>query len=174
MHVGVNDELYHPWGEQRKTAEQWTAKRIKRGQGLSDQIRSVAQSCLTLCDPMDWSTPGFPVHHQHPEFAPTHIHQVGDAIQISHPLTSPSPPAFNLSQHQGLFLMSVSVLCIRWPKYWSFSFIISPCNEYSWLFFFRIDWFDLLAVQGTLKNLLQHHSSKASTLQHSAFFIVQF
>ena len=138
------------------------------------QFSSVAQLCPTLCAPMDCGTPGSPVHHQLPELAQTHVHQVGDAIQPSCPLTSPSPPAFNLSQHQGLFLMSVSVLCIRWPKYWSFSFIISPCNEYSRLFFFRIDWFDLLAVQGTLKNLLQHHSSKASTLQHSAFFIVQF
>ena len=80
-------------------------------------------------------------------------------------LTSPSPPAFSLSQHQD-----ESVLCIRWPKYWSFSFTISPSNEYSGLISFRIDWFDLLAVQGTLKSLLQNHSSKASILQHSAFF----
>ena len=91
------------------------------------------------------------------------------AIQPSHPLSSPSP-AFNLSQHQGLFQ---SVLCIRWPKYWSFSFSISPSNEYSGLISFRIDWFDLLAVQGTLESLLQHHSSKASILWCSAFFIVQ-
>ena len=106
-----------------------------------------------------------------PKLAQTHGHQVGDAIQPSHPLRSPSPPAFNLSQHQGL--SSDSVLCIRWPKYWSFSFNISPSNEYSGLISFRIDWFDLLALQGTLKSLLQHDSSKESILWHSAFFIVQ-
>ena len=95
----------------------------------------------------------------------------GDAVQPSHLLSSPSPPAFNLSQHQDL--SNESVFHIRWPKYWSFSFSISPSNEYSGLFSFRIDWFDLLAVQGTLKSLLQHHSSKASILQHSGFFRVQ-
>ena len=96
---------------------------------------------------------------------------VGEAIQPSHPLSSPSPPAFNLSQHQGL--SSESVLHIRWPKYWSFSFSISPSNEYSGLISFRMDWLDLLAVQRTLKGLFQHHSSKASILRCSAFFIVQ-
>ena len=121
---------------------------------------------------MDCSTPGFPVHHQLLELAQTHVHQVGDAIQPSHPLSSPSPPAFNLSHHQGLF--SESVLCIRWPKYWSFSFSISPSNEYSGLISFRMHWLDLLAVQGTLKSLLQPRSSKATILQHSAFFMVQF
>ena len=115
--------------------------------------------------------PGFPVHHELPELAQTHVNQVGDAIQPSHPLSSPSPPAFNLSQHQGL--SNESVLHIRWPKYWSFSFSISPSNEYSGLISFRMDWLDLLAVQGTLKSLLQHHSSKASILQCSAFFMVQ-
>ena len=119
---------------------------------------------------MDCST-GLPVHHQLPEFTQTYMHPVGDAIQPSHPLSSPSLPAFNLSQHQGL--SNESALCIRWPKYWSFSFRISPSNEYSGLISLRIDWFDLLAAQGTLKNLLQHHSSKASILQHSAIFIVQ-
>ena len=103
--------------------------------------------------------PGFPVHHQLPEPTQTHVHRVGDAIQPSHALLSPSPPAFNLSQHQGLF--NELVLCIRWPKYWSFSFSISLSNEYSGLISFRIDWLDLLAVQGTLKSLIQHHSSKA-------------
>ena len=112
-----------------------------------------------------------PVHHQLLEFTQTHVHWVGDAIQPSHSLSSPSPPAFNLSQHQGF--SSESVLCIRWPKYWSFSFSISPCNDYSGLVSFRMDWLDLLAIQGTLKSLLQHHSSKASILPHSAFFIVQ-
>ena len=119
---------------------------------------------------MGCSTPGFPVHHQLPELAPTHVHQFSDAIQPSHPLSSPSPPAFNFSQHQGLF-SSELVLCIRWPKYWSFNFSISPSNEYSGLIFFRIDWFDLLA--GTLMSLLQYHSSNASILQHSAFSMVQ-
>ena len=93
------------------------------------------------------------------------------AIQPSHPLLSPSPPAFNLSQHQDLF-QGVS-LRIRWPKYWSFSLSISPSNEYSGLISFRMDWFDLLAVQGTLKSLLQHHNLKESFLWHSAFFMVQ-
>jgi len=135
------------------------------------KFSSVVQSCPTLCDPMDCSTPGIPVHYQLPEPAQTHAHGVGDAIQPSHPLSSPSPPAFNLSQHQ--VFSKESVLCIRWPKYWSFSLSISPSNEYSGLISFRIDWFDLLAVQGILKSLLQHHSSKASILQHSAFFVVQ-
>ena len=137
----------------------------------SVQFSSVAQSCLTLCDPMDCSTPNFPVHHQLPEPTQTHVHWVCDAIQPSHPLSSPSPPTFNLSQHQ--VFSNEPVLCNRWPKYWSFSFSISPSNEYSGLISFRMDWWDLLAVQGTLKSLLQHHSSKASILQLSAFFIVQ-
>ena len=135
------------------------------------QFTSVAQSCLTLCDPIDCSTPGLPVHHQLLELAQTHVHWVGDAIQPSHPLSSSSPPAFSLSQHR--VFSNESVLHIRWPQYWSFSFSISPPNEYSWLISFRIDWFDLLAVQGTLKSLLQHRSSKVSILRHSAFFIVQ-
>ena len=120
---------------------------------------------------MDCSTPGFPVHHQLPEVAQTHVHQVSNTIQPSHPLSSPSPPSFSLSQHQGLF--HVPVLHIRWPKSWSFSFSTSPSNEHSGLISFRIDWFDLLAVQGTLQSLLQHHSSKASIFRCSAFFIVQ-
>ena len=127
---------------------------------------SSVQSRLTLCNPMDSSMPGFPVHHQFPELAQTHAHWVGGAIQPSHPLLSPSPPALNPSQHQGLFQW------VRWPKCWSFSFIISPSNEYSGLISFRIDWLDLLAVQETLKSLLQHHSSKASVLWCSAFFYI--
>ena len=118
---------------------------------------------------MDYSTPGFPVHHQLREIVQTYVHQVSDAIQPSHPLSSPSP-AFNLFQHQGLFQ---SVLHIRWPKYWSFSFNISPSKEHSGLISFRKDWLDLLAVQETLKSLLQQHSSKASITRCSAFFIVQ-
>ena len=97
---------------------------------------SVTKSRLTLWDPMDGSTPGFPVHHQLLELAQTHVHWVGDAIQPSHTLSSPSPPAFNFYQHQGL--SNESVLRIRWAKYWSFSFSICPCNEYSGLILFRI------------------------------------
>ena len=132
---------------------------------------SVTQSCLTLCNPMDCSMPGFPVHHQLPELIQAHVNRVCDAIQPSHPLSSLSPPTFSLSQHQGLF--HESVLHIRWPKYWSFSFSISPSNEYSGLISLIIDWFDLLAVNGTLKSLLQHHISKAAILWHSGFFVVQ-
>ena len=106
-----------------------------------------------------------------PGVHPNPCHSVSDAIQQSHPLSSSSSPALNLSQHQGLF--NESALCIRWPKNWSFSFIISPSSEYPVLSSFRMDWLDLLAVQGTLKSLLQHHSSKASILLCSAFFIVQ-
>ena len=102
------------------------------------------------------------------ELAQTHVHRVGDAIQPSHPLLSPSAPALNPSQHQGLFQ---SDPCIRWPKYWSFN--ISPSNEHPGLLSLRMDWLDLLAVQGTLKSLLQQHSSKASVLQCSTFFMVQ-
>ena len=102
---------------------------------------------------MDWCTPVLLVHHQLPEFTQTHIHWVGDVIQPSHPLLSPSPPAFNLSQHQGLFKW------VRWPTYWTFSVSISPSNEYSGLISFRVDWLD--------------HSSKASILYRSAFFMVQ-
>ena len=136
----------------------------------SVQFSSVAQSCPTLCNLMDCSTLGFPVHHQLLELTQTHVCSVSDAIRPSHPLLSLLPSAFNLSHHQGLFKR---VLCLRWPKYLSFSFSISPSSEYSGLTFFRMDWLDLLAVQGTLKRLLQHHISKASILQHSAFFIVQ-
>ena len=138
---------------------------------ISVWFSSVAQSSLTLCNPVDYSTPGFPVHHQLRELTQTHAHWVGDATQPSHPLSSPSPPAFNLSQHQGLFQGVSSSYQVA--KVWSFSFSICPSNEYSGLISFRSDWFDLLAAQGTLKSFLQHHSSKASILQCSAFFIVQ-
>ena len=133
----------------------------------SVQFSSVSQSCLTLCNTMNHSTPGLPVHHQLPESTQTHVHWVGDAIQPSHLLSSPSPSALNLSQHQGL--SNESALHIKWPKYWSFSFNISHSNEHSGLISFRMDWLDLLAVQGTLKSFLQHHSSKASILWCSAF-----
>ena len=119
---------------------------------------------------MNGSTPGLPVHHQLPEFTQTHAHWVGDVIQPSHLLSSPSP-APNPSQHQGLFQWVN--LRMRWPKYWSFSFNISPSNEHPGLISFRMDWLDLLAVQGTLKSLLQLHSSKASMLLCSPYFIIQ-
>ena len=128
---------------------------------------STAQLCPTLCDLMDGSRPGLPVLNHHPELAQTHVHWVGDVIQPSHPLSSPSPPAFNLSQNPSLFQW------VRWPRYWSFHFGISPSNEYSGLISFKTDWFDILPVQGTLKSFLQHHSWKASILQGSAFFMVQ-
>ena len=102
--------------------------------------------------PMGCSRSGFPVFHYLPEFAQTHVHRVGDAIQPPHPLLPPSPPAPSLSQHQGLFQW---ILCIRWPKYWSFSFNICPSNEYSGLISLRIDWFDLFAVQRTRKSRFQ-------------------
>ena len=116
--------------------------------------------------------PDLPVHHQLMDITQIHVHWVSDAIQPSHPLPSPSPPTFNLSQQHSLFKW-VSFLRIRRPKYWSFSFNISPSSEYWGLSSFRMDWLDLLVVQGTLKSLLQHHSLKASILQCSAFFIVQ-
>ena len=119
---------------------------------------------------MNCSMPGFPVLHYLPEFAQTHVHWVSEAIQPFH-LLLPSSPALNLSHHQGF--SSESALCIRWSKYWTFSFNITPSNEYSGLISSRIDRFDLLAVQRTLNSLLQHHSSKASILWHSAFFMVQ-
>ena len=128
-------------------------------------------SCVWLCNPMNRSTPGLPVLHHLPELAQTHIHWVGDAIQPSHPrgplLLSPSIfPSIRV-------FLNESVLHIRWPKYWSFSFSSVLHNEYSGLISFRMNWLDLLAVQGTLKSLLQHHGSKASILWHSAFFTVQ-
>ena len=132
-------------------------------------INSVAQSCPTLFDPMDCSMPGFPVHHQLPELTQTQVHWVGDAIQpliLCHPLLPSIFPSIRVFSNEP-------ILHIRWPKYWSLSFSISPSNEYLGLFSFRMDWLDPLAVQGTLKSLLQHHSLKASILRRSAFFIVQ-
>ena len=133
----------------------------------SVQFSSAPRSCLTLHDLMDSSTPGLSVHPQLLEFTQTHVHWAGDAIQPSHPLSSPSPPALNLSQRQGLFKW------VSWPKYWSSSFNISPSNEPSGLISFRMDWLDLLSFQGTHKSPLQHHSSNPSILWHSSFFIVQ-
>ena len=138
---------------------------------LSIQFSSVTQSCPTLCNPMNCSTPGFPVHHQLPEFTQTHVHRVSDAIQPSHPLLSllllpPIPPSIRVFSNE-------SILRMRWPKYWSFSFSIIPSKEHPGLISFRMDWLDLLAAQRTLKSLLQQHSSKASIPQRSAFFTVQ-
>ena len=134
------------------------------------QFSSVAQQCLTLCDPMNRSTPGLPIHHQLPEFTQTHVHRVGDAIQPSHPLSRlllPSiPPSIRVFSNE-------STLRMRWPEYWTFSFSIIPSKEIPGLISLRMDWLDLLAVQGTLKSLVQHHSSKASILRRSAFFTVQ-
>ena len=120
---------------------------------------------------MNHSMPGFPAHHQLPEFTQIQIYRVSDAIQPSHPLSSLSPPA-PIPPSIRVF-SNESTLRMRWPKYWSFSFSISPSNEHPGLISFKMDWLDLLAVQGTLKSLLQHHSSKASVLRHSAFFTVQ-
>ena len=128
-------------------------------------------SRVWLCDPMNRSTPGLPVHHQLAEFTQTHVHRVSDAIQPSHPLSSPSPPAPNPSQHQNLFQWVNSSHEVA--KYWSFSFSISPSSEHPGLIYFRMDWLDLLAIQETLKSFLQHHSSKASILRCVAFFTVQ-
>ena len=129
------------------------------------QFSSVTQSCPTLCDPMDCSTPGFPAHHQLPELAQTRV-QVGDAIQPSHPLSSPSPSA-PIPPSIRVF-STESVLHIRWPKYWSLSFSISPSNEYSALSSFRMDWLDLLAVQGTLSRVFSN-----TTVQKHQFFSAQ-
>ena len=138
---------------------------------LGLQFSSVAQLFLTLCDPMNSNTPGLPVHHHLLEFTQTHVHWVRDAIQPSHPLSSPSPPAPNPSQHQTLFQWVNSSHEVA--KVLATSFSIIPSKEIPGLISFRMDWLDLLAAQGTLKSLLQHHSSKASILQRSAFFTVQ-
>ena len=136
----------------------------------SVQFSSVTQPCPTLCNTMDCSMPGLWIHHQLPEFTQTHVHWVGDAIHhrifchslLRLPSIFPSIRVFS----------NESVLWIRWPKYWSFSFSTSPSNEYSGLISFRIEVFDFLTVQGTLKSLLYHDNSKASILWHSAFFLV--
>ena len=134
------------------------------------QLSSVTQSCLNLCNPMDYSMPGFAGRHQLLKLTQIHVHCVGDATNhfiVCHSLLLPSIiPNIRVFSNE-------SVLHIRWPKYWSFSFSISPSNEYSGLIFFKMDRLDLLDVQGTLRSLLQHHSSKASIIWHSAFFMVQ-
>ena len=151
--------IYSPW---ERTNGPWLC--------LVTQFSSVTQSCPTLYDPMDYSRPSFPVHHQLPELAQTHVHQVSDAIQSSHPLSSllllpPIPPSIRV-------FSSESNLCIRWPKYWSFSFSIIPSKEIPGLISFRMDWLDLLAVQGTLKSsptpLLKSINSLALSFLYSA------
>ena len=142
---------------------------LRPGQGLPSSVQlssvhfsSVAQPCPTLCDHMNRSTPGRTVHHHLPEFTQTHVRQVRDAIQPSHPRSSPSLPARN--PPSITVFSNESTLRMRWPKYWSFSYSIIPSKEIPGLISFRMDWLDLLAVQGTLKSLLQHHTSKASIL----------
>ena len=151
----------------------------KTNSSKSESVSSVVQLCPNLCNPMECSKPGLPVHHELPKLAQIHVHRVRDAIKPSHPLSSPSPPAFNLSQHQGLF--NESVLCIRWPRVLEFQLQHQSFQWISGLISSRIDLFDLLEVQGTLKSilqvhspsLLQDHSSKVSILCCSPFFIVQ-
>ena len=126
------------------------------GININQSVCSISQSCLNLCDPMNHSTTGLPVHHQLPQFTQTHAHRVGDVIQPSHPLLSSSPPAPNPPSIR--VFSNESTLCMRWPNYWSFSFNISPSNEYPGLIYFRMEGLYHLAVQGTLKSLLQHHS----------------
>ena len=138
---------------------------------ISVQFSSVIQSCPTLCDPMDCSTPGFPVHRQLPELAQTQSIRL--VMPSNHLILCRPLLLLPLSFPSIRVLSNESGLCIRWPKCWSFSFSISPSNEYSGLISFRMDWLDLLAVQGALKRLLQHHSSKASILWCSVFFMVQ-
>ena len=161
MFWGGNIYIYHPEN----------GNNVKYICETSVQFSSVTQSCLSLCDPMNLSTPGLPVHHQLPEFTQIHAHLVGDATQPSHPLSSPSPPAPNPSQHQGLFQWvncSHEVVKVLEFQLQHQSFQWTPG-----LISFSMDWLDLLAVHGTFKSLLQHHSSKASILQCSAFFTVQ-
>ena len=141
------------YNKRKTTINACPKHRISR---IEVQFSSIAQSYPTFGDPTDCNTPGFPVHHQLPELAQTHVHGVGDAMQPFYPLLSHSPPAFNLSSIK--VFSNESFLCMRWPKYWSFSFNISPSNEYSGLISIRMDRLVLLAVQETLKSLLQHHS----------------
>ena len=152
------------------TAETYTTLSINYAPikfNLKVQFSSVAQSCLTLCNPMDCRTPDFPVHHQLPEFPKLmsiELVMLSNHLILCHPLLllPPVPPSIRVFYNE-------STLHMRWPKYWSFSFSISPPSEHPGLISFRMDWLDLLVVQGTLKSLLQHHSSNASILQHSAF-----
>ena len=155
----------------RRRGQSSSGRRFNSSPVLKGCYCSVARSCLTLCDPMDCSTPGFPVLYHLPKSAQTHVHWVGDTIQPSHPLLSPSPPAFNLSSHQGLFQWVGSLHQVA--KVLELQLQHQSFNDYSGLISFRVDWFDILAVQGTLNSLLQHHISKASILWCSTLFMVQ-
>ena len=136
----------------------------------SVHFSSVAQTCPTLCNPMNRSTPDLPVHQQLPEFIQTHVHRVSPSTHLI--LCLPLLLLSSIIPNIRVFPTELA-FHIRWPKYWSFSFSINHSNEYSGLISFRMDWLDLLEAQGTLKSLLQHHDSKVSILQHSAFFMVQ-
>ena len=145
-------ECWHRCGEIRALIHWWECKMV--------QFSSVAQSCPSLCDPMNRSTPGLPVHHQLAELTQTHVHRVSDAIQPSHPLSSPSPLA-QIPPSIRVF-SNESTLCTRWPKYWSFSFSIIPSKEHPGLISSRMDWLYLLAVQGTLRSV---YAAAAKSLQ---------
>ena len=170
MHVSGMDAVFHSFFSAHNSNRHSTGieRRVKQWEIMLKYciVVVVKLPChVQLCDPMDCSMPGLPVPHHHLEFAQVHVHCIGDVVQLSHPLMPSSPSAINLSQHEGLSQWVI------WPKYWSFS--ISPSSEHSGLISIKIDWFDLLAVQGTCRSLLQHHSSKASILWRSAFFKVQ-
>jgi hypothetical protein len=172
----VKDKLWHRFSNSQKRGTTLIGPLDFEGSIVffgftSVQFSSVTQSCPTLCDPMNHSTLGLPVHQQLPKFTLIHVYRVSDAIQPSHPLSSPSPPARSPSQYQSF--SNESTLHMGWPKYWSFSFSIIPSKEIPGLISFGMDCLDLLAAQGTLKSLLQHHSSKASILWRSVFFTVQ-
>ena len=162
------------WMKLKRIIDSEVSQKEKHQYSISSvQFISVAQSCPTLRDPMNCSTPGLPVHHQLPEFTQIQVHQVSDAIQTSHLilccpllLPPPLPPSIRVFSNE-------STLRMLWPKYWSFSFSTIPSKEHPGLISFRMDWLDFLAVQGTLRSLLQHHSSKASILRRSTFFTVQ-
>ena len=171
---------YSPWGQKESDTTEVTQHACTTFYNLKYDLlyqvirvvvvhRLVAQLCPTLCDPMDCNTPGFPVFHHLPELAQTHqLMMPSNHLVLCHPhfLLPSLFPSIRVFSNE-------LALRIRWPNYWSFSFSISPSNEYSGLISFRIEWFYFLSVQRTLKSLLQHHSSKASVLQCSAFFIVQ-
>ena len=154
------------------TKQEWNSAichYVDEPRAYSVQFSPVSQSCPTLCNPMNSTMPGLPVHHQLPKFTQTHVHRVSDAIQPSHPLLSPSPPAPNPSQHRSLFQWVNSLHEVAKVL----EFQLEHHSFQRTLISFRMDWLYLLAVQGTLKSLLQHHSSKASILRCPAFFIVQ-
>ena len=155
-----------PWTKEPGRLQSMGSQRVWHDWATSQF--SAVHSCPTLCNPMDWSTPGLHLHHQPPEFLKLiSIQSVMPSNHLILCCSLPLPPSVFLS------IRVFSNEPIRWPKYWSFSFSISPSNEYSGLISFRMAWLDLLAVQGTLKSLLQDYSSKASVLRHSAFFIDQ-